>query len=139
MEGVGARMPTGTQTMFPIHRNQIPKDRKVTYVKFVCNKRPQKEEETRTRLTMGGNLIDYPGDVSTPTADMLTAKILANSTISDPDAKWLGLDLKNFYLNNDLKCYEYARIPYRLIPTENQDSIQLRILHHRRRIRLLRG
>ena len=118
MEGVGDRMPTGTQTMFPIRPSQIPTGRKSTYVKFVCNKRPQKEEENRTRLTMGGNLIDYPGDVSTPTADMLTAKIMANSTISDPDARWLGLDLKNFYLNNILKRFEYARIPYRLIPME---------------------
>ena len=118
MDGVGERMPTGTQTMFPIRLNQIPKGRKATYVKFVCNKRPQKEEENRTRLTMGGNLIDYPGDVSAPTADMLTAKIMANSVISDPDARWLGLDLKKFYLNNVLKWFEYARIPYRLIPIE---------------------
>ena len=67
---------------------------------------------------MGDYLTNYPGDVSTPTADMLTAKIMANSVISDPDARWLGLDLKNFYLNNVLKRFEYARIPYRLIPIE---------------------
>jgi hypothetical protein len=104
--------------MIPIHPRKIPEGRTATYCKFVCNKRPQKDEVNRTRLTMGGNLIDYPGDVSTPTADMLTAKILLNSTISDPKARWMCLDVKDFYLNNKMDRYEYARIPYHLIPME---------------------
>jgi hypothetical protein len=44
---------------------------------------------------MGGNLIDYPGDVSTKTADLTTAKILFNSVLSTPKAKFMGIDLKN--------------------------------------------
>ena len=125
LNGVGERMPTGTNTMVPIHRNQIPDGRTATYCKFVCNKRPQKDEENRTRLTAGGNLINYPGDVSTPTADMTTAKILLNSTISDPTAKWLCLDVKDFYLNNEMKRFEYVRIPFHLIPVEIQQQYDL--------------
>ena len=32
---------------------------------------PQKAETHRTRLTVGGNLINFPDDVTTPTADLI--------------------------------------------------------------------
>jgi hypothetical protein len=47
--------------------------------------------------TMGGNLINYPGDCKTPTAYLLTVKLLLNSIISTPNAKFMTLDLKDFY------------------------------------------
>ena len=56
----------------------------------------------RTLLTVGGNLIDFPGNTSTPTADLLAAKLLINSTISTPGAVFLGIDLANFYLNTPM-------------------------------------
>jgi hypothetical protein len=58
--GVGTRVPEGTNTIFFINRSQVPTDRKVTYGRIVCTIRPQKKETHRTRLTVGGNLIDYP-------------------------------------------------------------------------------
>jgi hypothetical protein len=58
-----------------------------------------KEEKERTRLTVGGDQIDYPGDKSTPTSGLTTAKILINSVISTPNAKFLVIDIKIFYLN----------------------------------------
>eukprot|EP00804_Cyclotella_cryptica_P006784 CCRYP_019521-RA/>CCRYP_019521-RA protein AED:0.43 eAED:0.43 QI:0/0/0/1/0/0/2/0/348 len=54
----------------------------VTYGRIVANYRPKKEDPYRIRLTVGGNRITYPGDCGTPTADMLTTKILLNSVIS---------------------------------------------------------
>ena len=42
---------------------------------------PKKDEPNRTRFTAGGNRVNYPGEVATPTADMLVAKILFNSVI----------------------------------------------------------
>jgi hypothetical protein len=36
----------------------------------------------RTRLTVGGDQIEYPGDKSTRTAGLTTEKILINSVIS---------------------------------------------------------
>jgi hypothetical protein len=41
-------------------------------------------------------LIDYPGEVSTKTADLCTAKLLFNSVISTPDAQFMTGDLKDF-------------------------------------------
>ena len=56
----------------------------VTYGKFVCNIKPYKEEHCRTRLTLGGNLLDYIGNLSTNTASVTTAKCLLNISISTP-------------------------------------------------------
>ena len=87
-----------TNTMFFIPFSQVPKHKRPTYARFVCSYRPQKAEPYRTRLTVGGSLIDYPGNLSMKVADMTTFKILVNSTLSTPGAHWLGLDVKNYYL-----------------------------------------
>ena len=71
-----------------------------------------------TRLTVGGNLIDYPGNVSTPAADLITLKVLLNSTISKPGACFMTGEVKNFYLNTLLKRYEYMRQALSLIPEQ---------------------
>ena len=66
-----------------IFRKDKPKYRNSTYVRAVCDIRPQKKETHRTRLTAGGNIIDYPGDVNTSTLDLTTMKLHVNSAISD--------------------------------------------------------
>jgi hypothetical protein len=120
--GVGTRIPEGTNTIFFIKRNQVPTDRKVTYGRIVCTIRPQKKETHRTRLTVGGNLIDYPYDVSTPTAGITTAKFIFNSFLSTPNAKFMGLDIKAFYLNAEMERYKYMRLPIDIIPKEFIDQ-----------------
>ena len=67
-------------------------------------------------MTVGGNLIDYPYEVSTPTADMTTAKLVMNSTISTPGATFHCFDISNFYLNTPMERSEYMRIPTWAIP-----------------------
>jgi hypothetical protein len=57
--------------------------RDVIYGSFSCNYKPNKEEIERTRLTAGGDRINYPGDTGTPTADMTLFKVILNSIISD--------------------------------------------------------
>ena len=71
----------GTNTMYFLPYENIPIDRRkdVTYARIVVDYRPQKQEKERTRITVGGNLINYPDDVSTKTAEISTAKILINS------------------------------------------------------------
>jgi hypothetical protein len=46
---------------------------------------------------MGGNRLDYSGDVATSTADITTFKILINSTLSTVDAGMMMMDIKNYY------------------------------------------
>jgi hypothetical protein len=128
--GVGTRVPEGTNTIFFINRSQVPTDRKVTYGRIVCTIRPQKKETHRTRLTVGGNLIDYPYYVSTPTADITTAKIVFNSVVSTPNAKFMGLNIKDFYLKTEMEHYEYMQLPIDIIPQEIIDQYQLLPLVH---------
>ena len=47
----------------------------VTYGQFMCLVRPEKAEHNSTRFVVGGDRINYPGEVGTPTAEMLVAKI----------------------------------------------------------------
>ena len=125
-QGIGGRIK-GTNTIFFIKKEDIPEERMkdITYGKFVCNVRPEKDEKNRTRLVVGGNRINYPGDVGTPTADMLLAKIIFNSVISTKGAKFMTADISNFYLNTPLPRSEYVKLSLTVIPQEVIDEYSL--------------
>jgi hypothetical protein len=108
-----------------IRRSNIPKGRKVTYGSFVVDIKDHKEEKERTRLTVGGDQIEYPGDKSTRTAGLTTAKILINSVISTLGAKFLVIDIKNFYLNTPLGRFEYMVINFSSLPQEMIEKYDL--------------
>jgi hypothetical protein len=118
----------GTNTIFFISKESVPKDRvrDVTYASFVCEIKPNKKETHRTRLTAGGDRINYPEDVGTPTADMTLVKILFNSVVSTKNARCVMADIKDFYLNTPMKRYEYMRIKIADIPEEIIDFYNLR-------------
>ena len=59
---------------------------------------------------MGGDKVHYPGDVGTPTVDLSLVKVHLNSVISTPGARYMTLDVKNFYLNTPMGRYEYIQI-----------------------------
>jgi hypothetical protein len=88
-----------TNTIRFISISNIRKGRQVTYGSFVVNIKDHKEDKERTRLTVGGDQIDYPGDKSTRTAGLTAAKILINSVISTLGAKFLVIDIHIFYFN----------------------------------------
>jgi len=128
-QGVGNRVK-GTNTLFFVPRNQIPKNKTVTYPRIVCDYRPTKSEPNRTRITVGGNLIIYNDEVYTATAGLLTAKILFNSILSTKDAKCAIFDIKDFYLNSHLQNFEYMRFKYADIPNEIKHEYKLHTLVH---------
>ncbi len=69
----------GTNTIFYLSTAEIlsiPKDRTVTYGRIVIDHCPQKEDPNCVRITVGGNLIKYPFELTTHTADMLSSKIM---------------------------------------------------------------
>jgi hypothetical protein len=49
----GIRDIPGTDTCFFVALTKIPKDRKITYGKIVCDYKPHKKEKERVRLTVG--------------------------------------------------------------------------------------
>jgi len=75
---------------------------------------------------MGGNLINYPDDVGTPTANMLLVKIFLNSVISTRGARFANADIANFYLMTPLRRPEYAKIRLSDIPEEIIEEYNLR-------------
>jgi hypothetical protein len=112
---------TGTNTIFFICRNQVPRNRAkdVTYGLITCLVRPEKiDEPNRTRLVAGSDRVHYPGDAGTPTADLLTIKLLINSIISTAGAKFMTMDIKAFYLNTPMAGYEYMRLKLADMPAD---------------------
>ena len=113
------RLADGTNTIkFLDHADidNIPRDRTVTCARIVVNHRPQKEDPNRVGITVGGNLIDYPFELTTRTADMLSAKILWNSVISTVGARFACCDIKNMYLNTPLDRFEYMKMQLSILP-----------------------
>jgi hypothetical protein len=76
-------------------------------------------------MVVGGDRVDYPGQTSTKTADLTTAKLVLNSVVSTPGAKFMGADIKDFYLNTDLLHYEYVKIAVKMIPKAIMDHYNL--------------
>ena len=102
----------GTDTLNFIFKHEIPSDRfkDVTYARIVCNYRPEKKDHNRCRIAVGGNMVNYPGDCCTPTAYLLTVKLLLNRVISTKGERFMILDISNFYLMTPLKRKEYVKM-----------------------------
>ena len=111
-----------------IPKSKSPKDKQVTYGKIFCEMKPEKEDKERTRLTVGGNLLDFTGNISAPKASVTTAKCVFNSVVSTPGARCLLSDIKHFYLNKILPDLEFMRIPLKIIPQEIIDTYDLKAL-----------
>ena len=111
---------TGTNTMFFINKSEVPADcwRDITYGRVVVNYRPEKDDPYRTRLTVGGDRVNYPGDCGTPTVNLLTVKLLLNSVVSTLNAKFMTIDIKDFYLNTPMSRFEYMRLKLSDLPAE---------------------
>jgi hypothetical protein len=107
--GIGSRIKNPTNTIKFIFQHEVPTERMkdVTYLQFVCTVRPDKAESNQTRFTIGGDRINYPGKVATPTAEMLVAKMLFNNIISTKGARFMTMDISNFYLMTPLHRPEF--------------------------------
>jgi hypothetical protein len=119
----------GTNAMFVMTHDEImhalAAKKFFTYANPVVDFRPQKDDPHRIRITAGGNLIHYEGNASVRTADIDTAKIHWNSVVSTPNAKYMCLDIKNFYLTAALEYFEYMRIPLDLFPEWTKQQYNL--------------
>jgi hypothetical protein len=124
-QGIGTRKPSGTNTIFFVKREAVPNDRKVTYGRLVSSLRPTKAETHRVRVTVGGDKLDYPGLTTTQCASLTTTKCHLNSVLSTPNAKYVVLDIKDFYYGTQMQRYEYMKLPIKLIPQEVIDQYNL--------------
>ena len=83
----------GTDSIFVMSHSKIgriPEDHTVTYARVVVDFCQQKNDPNRVKSTAGGNLINYPHELTTRTADLRTSKIIWNSVLSTEDAQFMG-------------------------------------------------
>ena len=73
-------------------------------------------DPNQVRVTAGRNLVKYPGEFATRTTNLATSTLIWNSVLSTKDAKFMGIDIRNFYLGTPLEWYEYMELPIRLFP-----------------------
>ncbi len=69
----------GTTSIFVMTHEEIrkiPKTQTVTYARVVVDFQPQKADPHQIRITSGGNLINYPGELSTHTTNLTTLKLM---------------------------------------------------------------
>ena len=97
----------------------------MTYGRIVCNIKPDKQEQHRTRLTVGGNRIFCNYDISTPLVELTTIKVLLNSVVSTPNVKFMTIDITNFYSNIEMTNYEYIRMHISIFPQHIIDHYNL--------------
>jgi hypothetical protein len=77
---------------------------------------------------VGGDRLDYSGDVVTSTADITTFKILINSTLSTEDAAMMMMDIKNYYLGTPFPRFEYMKMLLSRFPEEIVQKYNLNAL-----------
>jgi hypothetical protein len=121
----------GTDAMFVMTHKDIKHalraGEKITYCNPVVDHSPQKEDPNRIRLTAGGNLIHCIEELSVPTAGLETVKLHWNSVVSTAMAKYMYIDLKNFYLTAKLEFYEYMTISLAYFPPWIVDQYNLNL------------
>ena len=90
----------------------------VTYGKIIVNYRSEKEDPYRVRLTVGSDRLTCPWDCSILTVYTITVKLLLNIIVSNPGAKFMSIDIKNFYFNTPIPRYEYMRLKLSDLPDD---------------------
>ena len=85
----------GTDTVFFIGQNEVPPERRkdTTYARIVTEIREGKDDPNRVHIMVGGNLVEYHGDCGTPTANLITVKMMINSVISTGNTTFMTLDI----------------------------------------------
>ena len=121
---------TGTNTIEFIAANQLPPNVKTTYASFVCDIKPFKAETHRVRMVVGGDKLHYDDDAGAPAASLLETKLLINSVVSDASkgAKFMTLDIKDFFLATPMPTPEYMKISLTSVPEDIITQYQLRNL-----------
>ena len=88
-----------TKTVRAIPRSEVPAGRKIAYHNPQVKSKVKEGVKTyKVRGTINGNKVEYPGAVSSNAAEMTTTKLLWKSTISTPRARFITLDICDFYL-----------------------------------------
>jgi len=121
------KLVEGTGTMRWIKPWEKPRESKATYY----NPQPERKVKDgelirRVRGTLGGNQGDpYLGEKAAYVADLTTIKLLLNLVVSTPKAKFMTMDIKDFYLGTMLTRKQYMRLHRNQVPLETIEYFKL--------------
>ena len=96
---------------------------KWTYARIVADYRPRKEDPTRIRISVGGNIITYMGKTSTRTADLTTSKLLWNSILSTKGGQIYVPGPKEFLPDSSVGLLQIHENTICIIPRMDQKII----------------
>jgi hypothetical protein len=85
---------------------------------MVCDYKPHKKKRGRVQLTVGGDRLDYSGDMAMSTAYITTFKILINRNLSTKDATMMMMDTKKYFIGTPLPQFEYMKMLFSRFPEE---------------------
>ncbi len=122
---------TGANTIHFIPRDRVPREQSkdITYSLITCLICPEKNDEPNwTRLVAGGDRVHYPRNAGNPTANLITVNLLINSIISTTGAKFMTIDIKDFYLNTPMARYEYMQLKLSDMPDDIIEHYNLRAI-----------
>lgn len=120
------KLLTDTNTMHFVHSSTKPATQKATYYNPQCEKKMRDGDWLyRIRGTAGGDKLDYTGETSSQTADMQTVKAMANVVVSEPNSKFMCVDITDFFLNTKLHAPEYMWISLDMLPPAIQEQYEV--------------
>ncbi len=103
----------GHNFLYPKDKVSRARAKDVTYGLITCLIRPEKTNEpNQTRLVAEGDRVHCPFDAGTPTANLLTVKLLINSVISIPKARFFTNGHQEF-----LPIYSHDEVQVHAIKT----------------------
>ena len=94
----GVRDILDTDCISFVHHSNAPKDKKADHSRIEHSIRPSKKETHITRITVGRNVLKCYVNASAKMANLTTLKLLINSVVSTPKAKFMTFDIKNYNL-----------------------------------------
>ena len=71
---------------------------------------------------VGGDKLPYASDSAAPAVNLIESKILFNSVISTPGAKFMTIDISKFFLSSHMQHPEYIKIHQADIPQDILDK-----------------
>jgi len=77
-----------------------------------------KDQRKLSQIESVSRWVEIESTTGTPTADLLTVKLLLDSVISTAHAKFMTIDIKDFYLMTPMDCYEYFKMKLDLFPED---------------------
>ena len=85
----------------------------------------------QTRITAGGDQLEFQSNTSTETAGLEAAKIVFNNGIGTPAAKSMTINISNIHLNIPLQEYQYMSFNINMVPQEVIDlyNLQNKVLY----------